>query len=132
MSANYELKNRKRLKAQMFNRKSPAAILIVDDDPDFLDLVCEHVSQIADVEIEVATSCEKAVSRLSKRSYQLVICDWRLASRTGPRGVLSSRSVDHTANERKNSGDVYVGLRKGGVRPGFKRVSELRAGYIHY
>ena len=84
MSATYEARNENRFKSQMCKKKSLSAILIVDDDPDFLDLVCEHVSQIDGVEIEVATSLENAVSRLAHRGYQLVICDWRLASRTGP------------------------------------------------
>lgn len=61
-----------------------SGVLIIDDDADFLELLEDHISQISGTEISVAYSCDQAVDLLTRRPFQLVVCDWALAARTGP------------------------------------------------
>ena len=76
----------KKFPLDLSNEKVP--ILVVEDDPDFLDLLSMEISQITGTRLTVANSCEAAVDKLIHGKFQLVVCDWALASRTGPEVFL--------------------------------------------
>jgi CheY-like chemotaxis protein len=73
------------------------AILVVDDDEDYLDAVHAQVARIRGARVTRAASYDEAVEQLLLFPYQLVICDWSLASRTGP-------EVFHSADPRIGHG----------------------------
>ncbi|MGZ3724062.1 MAG: response regulator, partial [Bdellovibrionales bacterium] len=56
------------------------AILVVEDDPDFLELLLRQISKISGANISVAHNRDEAVELLTNRSFQLVVCDWALAA----------------------------------------------------
>lgn len=53
-------------------------ILIVDDDPDFLELLSGEIRQIPGVRVEEAHHPAEALKMLTRRNYQLVVSDWAL------------------------------------------------------
>jgi CheY-like chemotaxis protein len=71
-------------------------VLIVDDDPDFLDLLISEIGQIPGVEIHVAHGPAEALKMITLRDYHLIVSDWALDSSTAPE-VLSR--ADHIIGE---------------------------------
>ena len=63
-------------------------VLIVDDDPDFLDLLTQELGQIEGITIDVAHTSQEALNLLTRNAYKLVVSDWSLEQSTGPE-VLS-------------------------------------------
>jgi CheY-like chemotaxis protein len=61
-----------------------ACVLVVDDDPDFLNLLTKQMSQIPGVSLDVARDHREAVQMLSENSYDLVVSDWAIESHTAP------------------------------------------------
>ena len=62
---------------------APIEVLIVDDDPDFLDLLIAHIGRIPHVQITAAHDPGEALERLRDPKYRLVISDWALRGSTG-------------------------------------------------
>ncbi|MBX3023024.1 MAG: response regulator [Bdellovibrionales bacterium] len=73
------------------NRFRPEAthVLIVDDDPDFLDLLTCEIEQIPGVTVDVAHDPEEAVRKLTLQDYRLIVSDWALDASDASK-VLSS------------------------------------------
>lgn len=53
-------------------------ILIVDDDPDFLELLSGEIRQIPGVKVDEAHHPDEALQMLARRNYQLIVSDWAL------------------------------------------------------
>lgn len=70
--------------ANSSGRQTPVNVLIVDDDPDFLDLLCSQISQINGVSIDVAATPAEALQFLTHQEYRLIVSDWALNPSTGP------------------------------------------------
>lgn len=70
----------------------PTNVLIVDDDPDFLDLLINEIESIPSVRIDVAHGPSEALKMLTRRNYHLIVSDWALDNSTAPE-VLSR--ADH-------------------------------------
>jgi CheY-like chemotaxis protein len=60
------------------------SILIIEDDPDFLELVGGQMAHISGARVISAHNCDEAVSILAQKAFDLIVCDWALASRTAP------------------------------------------------
>jgi len=58
-------------------------VLIVDDDPDFLDLLISEIGHIPHVQITAAHNPHEALERLSQANYDLIVSDWALDDSTG-------------------------------------------------
>ena len=58
-------------------------VLIVDDDPDFLDLLIDQIGRIPQVQITAAHNPQQALERLGQKNYRLVVSDWALDTWTG-------------------------------------------------
>lgn len=86
----------------------PVHILIVDDDPDFLDALLSEVGHISNVHIDVANGTDEAIRYLLDQGYDLIISDWALDSATGPE-VLSraDRIMNATALADSRQPDRY-------------------------
>src|SRR5579871_3518399 len=65
-------------------KRAPTYVLIVDDDPDFLQLLISEIGAISGVEIDVAQGPSEALECLTHRDYELVVSDWALERSTGP------------------------------------------------
>jgi CheY-like chemotaxis protein len=74
-------------------RRMSTHILIVDDDPDFLELLTNEIGQIEGVEIDVAHSPSEAIERLTKSDYELIVSDWALEKSTGPEVLRQADSL---------------------------------------
>jgi DNA-binding response OmpR family regulator len=59
-----------------------AKILIVDDDPELLELIQDALS-MEDFEIEAVDEGGKALQRIEKVAYDLLILDWNLPAVSG-------------------------------------------------
>lgn len=59
------------------------SVLVVDDDPDFLELLCAQLGRIPGVEVNAAGDPDEAVRYLRENSYDLVVSDWAIQARTG-------------------------------------------------
>lgn len=86
-------------------RRRSVHILIVDDDPDFLDLLTGEIGRIPGVEVDVAHGPAEAVRMLTKRDYELVVSDWALEE-TNASEVLSR--ADILRLEEEASGKIPV------------------------
>jgi DNA-binding NtrC family response regulator len=84
MSTSHEIANDLKPQNRLHRAEDGPAILIVDDDLDFLDLIADRVARIPGATVAVASSCDEAVDNLTQQRFHLVICDWALATRTGP------------------------------------------------
>jgi CheY-like chemotaxis protein len=60
------------------------SILLIEDDPDFLELLGGHLIHIEGAQISAARDCEEAVAMLIHRPFDLIISDWSLAAQTAP------------------------------------------------
>lgn len=60
------------------------AVLILDDDVEFLRLVSDEISLIHGARVDTATSATEALRLLVERDYDLVVSDWAVHSSTGP------------------------------------------------
>jgi CheY-like chemotaxis protein len=60
------------------------SILVIDDDADYLSLLSFEIARATGAQVSVAHSLEEAVELLCNEHFELVVCDWSLASRTGP------------------------------------------------
>jgi len=65
-------------------KTSDSSILIIEDDPDFLELVGGQMTHIEGANVSSAHNCDEAVAILAQRPFDLIVCDWALASRTAP------------------------------------------------
>ncbi len=61
-----------------------SCVLVVDDDPDFLDLLSKQLKRIPNVKVTVARNPREAISMLTHNKYRLVVSDWAILSSTGP------------------------------------------------
>lgn len=84
MSTSHEIANDLKKQSGLRRAQDGPAILIVDDDLDFLDLIADRVARIEGATVVLASSCDEAVDNLTQQHFHLVICDWALATRTGP------------------------------------------------
>jgi CheY-like chemotaxis protein len=78
-STSFEVKSHH---APEVERQFPISILVIEDDPDFLELVGGQMSDIA--EVTAARSYDEAIQHLEHEHFNLVVCDWALATRTAP------------------------------------------------
>jgi CheY-like chemotaxis protein len=60
------------------------AVLVVDDDPDFLECLSLELGRIEGIRIEAVDNPLEAINRLSTGQYRLVVSDWVLSPTTGP------------------------------------------------
>lgn len=59
-------------------------ILLVDDDPDLLDMYCEILSQLPSApEVRTATSGSRALAMLETDSFRLLVCDLKMPKMDG-------------------------------------------------
>lgn len=82
--------------------RSTLSILVVDDDSDFLELICRQIAKISGAQIYIANGRDEAVELLVHKDFDLVVCDWALSSHTAP-------EVFHLADPRI---DLFLKNRK--------------------
>lgn len=77
------------------NGRQPIYVLIVDDDPDFLELLRDEIRQIENVIVDVAHNPAEAVQKLTLRDhdYELIVSDWALEKSTGPEVLVKADSL---------------------------------------
>lgn len=66
------------------------SILVIDDDPDFLDLVSSELRQIPGTKVTTAHDCDEAVDLLTHNCFSLVVSDWEIKSKTAPTMLLTA------------------------------------------
>jgi DNA-binding response OmpR family regulator len=71
------------------------SILCVDDDPDFLDILCRSVASRGGVVVG-APSSEAALAICAQQRFALVITDLDLPRANGRELILKLRSIDST------------------------------------
>ena len=100
-------------------------VLIVDDDPDFLDLLSFEMTRIPNVRLTVARNPEEALHLLGTRSFDLVVSDWALNGSTAPE-VLST--ADDLLRDERNAPDPVPHAAKTPVMfmSGSEKVNETR------
>lgn len=64
-------------------------VLVVDDDPDFLDLLTTQLSSIPGIQIRVAQNPREALKMLVNGKYKLIVSDWALSTNTNASQVFS-------------------------------------------
>jgi CheY-like chemotaxis protein len=79
----------------------PIEVLIVDDDPDYLELLENEISQIDGVHAFTAHSPQEAVQLLSQRDFDLVVSDWALDSWTAPDVLLRADAMMDESGHNK-------------------------------
>jgi CheY-like chemotaxis protein len=79
------------MRSVSFARFNPTArrnprwqVLLIDDDPDYLDLLAAEISQIPLVQVHVASSAAEAVKLLGDNDFHLIVTDWELKETTSP------------------------------------------------
>ncbi|PTD93349.1 hypothetical protein C9439_08025 [archaeon SCG-AAA382B04] len=58
-------------------------ILLVDDEPDFLDLCKSHLEQNENLDVEVVSSSKKAYEYIKNNSYDCIVSDYQMPSNSG-------------------------------------------------
>ncbi|WP_165394720.1 response regulator [Methanofollis fontis] len=56
----------------------PITVLVIDDDPDFLDLTKCYLEETGDIRVETARSGDRALRLLDERIYDAVVSDYRM------------------------------------------------------
>ena len=67
-------------------------LLFIDDDPEHIQVVSDVIRDALDVPVDVATTVEDAVRRLSVHTYDLVVTDIFIPLGTAPRQSLGPRA----------------------------------------
>lgn len=75
-----------------------ARVLVVDDDPDFLDLLTTQLKYIPNIKIYVAQNPRQALNMLVKDQYKLIVSDWALSTDTNASEVFTE--ADEKLQER--------------------------------
>jgi DNA-binding NtrC family response regulator len=98
-------------------------ILLVDDDPDMLDLMELAFKDAGDFEVTACLDARDAVETLKKRAFSVVISDYRMpvmnggvfvraARATGYDGlfiIYSGRGKDHLIDQaRRDGANAYI------------------------
>ncbi|MBU4373529.1 MAG: response regulator [Euryarchaeota archaeon] len=55
-------------------------LLLIEDDPDHAELIC---STLKDIDVELVCSGEEGLKRISEKSYDLILVDYRLPGMNG-------------------------------------------------
>lgn len=90
---NIEVSSKKGLRNVMMSVRDPfISILVIDDDLDYLGLLSAELEQIEDVRVCNAINSETATELLLHEHFDLIVCDWALASTTAAEVFLSADS----------------------------------------
>ena len=84
------------------------AVLVVDDDPDFLDLLSRQLKQIPDISVTVAHGPREAVQLLTRNRYKLVVSDWALLSTTAHEVLNEADHILESGYNGKRAAKVPV------------------------
>lgn len=71
----------------------PTSILVIDDDDDALDIVCEALKR--DYEIETAQDGEKGLALWKKKRHDLILLDYMLPGRKGDEVLSEIMDIDN-------------------------------------
>ena len=66
-------------------------ILVIDDDPDVLEVLCEMLKDHYDCELEVAVDGEDALLKAGQRKFDLVCTDYRMPIMNGGKLIVFLR-----------------------------------------
>lgn len=86
----------------MKNGIQETSVLVVDDDPDFLDLLSAALKKIPGVKVNIARNPAQAIRMLTRNTYKLIVSDWAISSSTAPE-VL--KQVDHLIDDQRQNPD---------------------------
>lgn len=71
----------------MKNLEGPIRVLIIDDEPDLLDVATYLLTREGGVQVVSARSYREADQLLTQQTFQLIVCDYHLTGET-PEGWL--------------------------------------------
>lgn len=94
------------------------SVLVVDDDPDFLDLLSRQLKQIPDISVTVAHGPREAVQMLTRHKYKLVVSDWALLSTTAQEVLNEADHILESELEGARTGKVPVMFMSGSEKVG--------------
>ena len=97
----------------------PERILIVDDDPDILELL-KDLLEIKGIYCDTADSVKRAFSYLDKRQYFLVITDYKMPQKTGLDFLQEARPIYPNLPFVLISGYADVSIKNNPVRDHFQ------------
>ena len=64
-------------------KRNQIAVLMVDDDPDFLSSAKKCLSLEGDFDIEIALSSEEALEKMAKKKPDVIVCDIQMPITNG-------------------------------------------------
>lgn len=116
-------------------------ILLIDDDPDILDIVCLELRDNPDTTVDICCTVPDALEKINETRYDIIITDWRMPIMNGTELVKTIRSSGYSSvviiysglgmcaeiKEALDSGANYYLHRKGDPEKEFARLKELIA-----
>lgn len=63
--------------------KGSLSVLLVDDEEDFLAVAKEMLESTGGFKVEAASSVDEALKKLSKKSFEVVVSDYKLGAKSG-------------------------------------------------
>jgi CheY-like chemotaxis protein len=94
------------------------SVLVVDDDPDFLDLLSRQLKQIPDISLTVAHGPREAVQLLTRNRYKLVVSDWALLSVTAQEVLNEADDILESGHRGTSPSKVPVMFMSGSEKVG--------------
>jgi CheY-like chemotaxis protein len=114
-------------------------ILIVDDDPDILELLRLEFEDDPTCHADITTDVVKALALAQKRQYEVIISDWRMPVMNGTEfvsalrrqgctsGIIiySGRELDPEIRDALDAGANYYISRRGDPTSEFGELKEI-------
>lgn len=116
-----------------------AHILLIDDDPDILEIIRLELEDDLDNRTDFSSSAADAIDKIQKNHYDVIITDWKMPVMNGTALVRKIRSLGCSSvvviysglgmgqdiSEALASGANYYLHRKGDPEKEFARLKEL-------
>ena len=102
--------------------EDPLRVLIIDDDEDHADVICEVLERIG-YECEIATSGTQGANRIEKEEYDLILTDLRMPDMDG-------MAILHKAKKELPESEVLVITGYGDIQTAVKAMREGAAHFL--